>query len=317
MLESSPKIQSAINDIKNVISYAFEHSIARLLVSFAVIGGLPGLFYILEKNQSPHPILYGLAIYAVFMVLLAIYALVMAFHSVSRKYIEISDDKYETLHYLAELDAKHYGLQRKLFQQIAQINEDGSCHTKYSTILLAFTDNITKMEFYQHTPSTNDGSGVIEVHAEQKESGEIKVVPNIVRQNHKSCYWELTFVPALKNGQELKYFFEVDLLPATFAMNYVAMKEKKLDFEYGSTTMSYPTEHFIRKMVFPKSFVPKDYGYDVWLGDAHVRHMNEYIRISQLKFFRTGRTEEGCFYIELHIQHPIHGLKYVLTWIPS
>ena len=51
------------------------------------------------------------------------------------------------------------------------------------------------------------------------------------------------------------------------------------------------------------------------MGTGKVRHLDEYIRIHQNNFFK-DEIKHDAVYIELDIMYPIHGLVYVLTWIP-
>ena len=99
-------------------------------------------------------------------------------------------------------------------------------------------------------------------------------------------------------------------------MTFEELKAKNMDFEFCAMRIIYPTAHFKYKLIFPKGFYPISYGFDVWLGQGRVRHVNEYIRLQQKKFWREGKQSDSKIFIELSVLYPLQGLIYALKWIP-
>lgn len=313
------QLSDIFSEAHQLLSAAYSSVIPKIIIVITVLSGFPILWSFMElfKVGRIYRLLFSIIGYAFIILAIFLFTTMRAYRLLAEKYSEVKDtSKYETHHYLAELDAKHFGLQRKVYTISSHLENDGSFLSKHSTKLLAYGDRIDKIEHHQAAYSMPPSEGVITIDAEEKYSDEIKIIPNMKRQTYNKCYWELSFIPALQQGKELKYSYEVKLLPGSFAMDHKTMIQRNLNFEYAATTISYPTEAFQRKVIFPKNFIPTNLGYDVWLGDAQVRHTKEYIRIEQEHFFRKGVDEDECLYIELHIHHPIHGLKYVLLWVP-
>lgn len=230
--------------------------------------------------------------------------------------LQENQEKLGTLHYLQTLDSKYFGLSRKLHIVKSFLQKDGSLKQRCETKLVATTERVDSIEHYSKTSPFSHGDKKIQLEANNTmHNNTIQLIPEIVKQEKDSLFWKYRFVPSLKINEAIKYGYTIESLPDSFAMNYSELEKRKLRKEFVTVRISYPTEHFIFSMTFPVGFNPQNTGYEVWLGEGQVIHRLEMARIEQSNYFSDGRDGQQLF-IELKIKHPIHGLIYVLTWMP-
>lgn len=145
---------------------------------------------------------------------------------------------------------------------------------------------------------------------------DIKIHLDFLTEQKNLVRYKLRFTPQLYLDQSIKYRLEEALPPGAFAMNLEELKEKEMEWEFISNTVSYPTEELFLRVVLPRNFNPTDYAYDTWATvKSQQRHPTEYARIHEAKCFRDG-WDAGTLFMSLTIAHPIQGLTYVIKWKP-
>jgi len=246
--------------------------------------------------------------------------ILLLYFSVKNYIVSIKDiSKIVTQDKLCKIESNFIGLKRNLLEVDAEIDIKGVLRSKVTSSIFAVHNNISAIEHYKNAPHAPiDGeNNIVEEYGIDRSYGtrtynidkeEIFTSPNI-------SFWRFRFNPPLRKGNKVKYWY-VDRTPSnSFAMNFEEMIKRDLTYEYYSITITYPTEHMIFKISFPKKFDLVNPFYDVWLGKGRVIHIKEYSRIGIEDLF-SNTIEKEHNVISLKINNPIHGLVYVLKWIP-
>ena len=139
----------------------------------------------------------------------------------------------------------------------------------------------------------------------------------MIRADQRQCYWNINFVPALKEGQVVSYRYRQKTLPGAFARSLQEMRAHNLEYEFFSNHVTYPTEKLQIRVTFAPEITPRRIGYDVWLGSGRTRHMGEYARVQTDRDFESNRDADNKVYGQLQVAYPIQGLRYVITWVPE
>ncbi|MFZ2384978.1 MAG: hypothetical protein WBE75_02070 [Candidatus Omnitrophota bacterium] len=230
------------------------------------------------------------------------------------KLAQKKDPPKEDHHYLQELDAKFYGISRKILYLETELFDLGYAISKHSIDMCSTTDKIYSIEHSTSLPSIPEGGKQIDLQCPEQLIDGVRLRPTIISHKHNKLFWKLNFLPSLPSGKRIKYSYTERSPNGAFAMTKKELEARGLLWESFSMRISYPTEDYKHKLIFPAGFEPIEYDYDVWLGEGRVQHVEEIHRIRE--FWRVGRENDGRMYIEMSIKHPIHGLIYVLKWIP-
>ena len=275
---------------------------------FALLGAVNVVFPDLNTKSK---IIHATYIWIAIFVILTIIAYMRAMTILAQK----KDPPTEDHHYLQSLDAKFYGVSRKIVHVESQLLKEGRVESKHSIELVAKADKIYSVEHHMIMPHAPKGtSNLPQLDVETKENDKIKLKPVKITEGSHRLFWKLNFLPCLPKDKKVHYSYNEKSTEGSFAMSYEEMKKRDMEYEFCSMRIAYPTEHLKYKLTFPLDFDPTDYDYDVWLGEGRVQHMDEYRRVHN--FWRVGRNDDGKMFIELSIKHPIHGLIYALKWIP-
>ncbi len=222
-----------------------------------------------------------------------------------------------THRHLSELSGKFFGVVKKEDVVSFEVLADGSSRSTNDVRLMAYTRNLTQIEYTSSLPSVpDDVEGSVEISMEPQQHSDVKITFEVIRTEKRACYWSINFVPALRPGEVVSYRYHQKAVPGSFATNVNEMKARGLEVESYSRCVTYPTERLQIRVAFERGIEPVRMHYDVWLGRGRVRHMPEYIRIETTNSFVTGYDEDGRIYCGMQISHPIQGLRYVVTWIP-
>jgi hypothetical protein len=251
-----------------------------------------------------------------------IFLLVVAFllyfmlRSLRRAYAALPPDA-PTHRHLAEILGKFFGVQKKAYTIDCTVRADGSSSSTHDVELVAHANQITQIEYRSTTPSVPEGvTGRLEINAVARKDSGVDISAQVLRQDGRECYWSLNFAPALKPGQTIAYRFHQNTVPGAFSRSQEEMTGRGLECEFYSVLVTYPTDKLTVCVAFEKEISPLKMSYDVWLGNGRVRHMAEYAKIETQREFVSDRDQEDRIYGKLEIQYPIHGLRYVLTWLP-
>lgn len=224
-----------------------------------------------------------------------------------------------SLRALSTLSSHFYGLVYYEYAVSGELHEDGSFGIKYTTDLAATIDQIDGIERFTQAPHAPEVLGVpigLEAEAEEWHEFAVKLLPEVIREEPKTLFWKLRFVPDLPVGKRLRYSFVENLPPDSFAMTLEEMKRRDLRWEYFYVRISCPTEFLDFSVVLPPNFLPKQVNYDVWFGyNAKIKHFPEYDRIFDAGGW-TATLEDDRLCLQLKVNFPIHGLVYAVKWQP-
>jgi hypothetical protein len=142
---------------------------------------------------------------------------------------------------------------------------------------------------------------------------EVRLVPKDIGK--LGVFYVIQIIPSIEVGKFVAFTFERKTPPKVFALTLTELQDKQEPYEFSKVTVNYPMSHLGIKFMFPSNYFPTDALFDVWYGDARVRHFREYGRVSEA-CFRKDVADRRRFYMELSIPYPILGLSYLLHWIP-
>jgi len=275
---------------------------------FMILGGIASLWPNLTLKLK---VLWTLYIWVTILLAITLWAYLRTMVILSQK----KDAPEEDHHYLQQLDAKFYGISRKLLYVETELFNEGYTTSKHRIELTSTTDKVYSIEHSSTLPHAPlDGDRPIDLQVPDQLIDEVKLKPVILSLSKNKLFWQLNFLPCLPKGKKVHYNYSETSPRGSFAMTFEELKNRKMDYEYFSMRISYPTEHYKQKLIFPVKFDPTYYDYDVWLGEGKVQHPEEFHRLRN--FWHVGREKDGRMYIEISIKHPIHGLIYALKWIP-
>lgn len=314
------KIKEIARDISLFYGVVFVSKFAKILAGITVVSLYLGIFTVVsrfQENESAATVAKTTFLWFLAFLFLAIFIIVIIGASkllAENKILRTMKARMESPHYLQELDAKFFGLSRIIHKNDCELRNGGYLIHSCQTQLRATADNIDSIEHFASNPHIVSEEK-IGIDAGKVRAEGVELIPEVIQQKSDSLFWKMRFIPSLKKGQKVEYYYTTTGSKESFAMDFEEMKKRGLNREFMSMRISYPTEHFIYKLTFPEKFRPDSYGYEVWLGEGKVLHKNEVARIGEEKFFQDFM-EGNKLVLELKIKHPIHGLIYALVWIP-
>ena len=253
--------------------------------------------------------------FSVLIVALVVYLLYFLVFSLRKAYLFVPESVPKHRH-LADVLSSLFGLRKTRLAIECTVGVDGSSKTTYDVNLLAVEKGITQIEYVSTTPTLPDGCPELEPHFVSTKSG-ITMRVEILKRTSRECFWAVTFSPELKPGNAVEYRHLLTSPPKTFAVSAEEMQGRKLASESYSTLVTYPTDCLRIRVTFDGGAKPWHVLHDVWLGRGRVRHLAEYSRVVEEKAFTTDTDENGSLYGEILLNYPIHGLRYVVTWVPE
>jgi len=213
------------------------------------------------------------------------------------------------------LDSAFFGLRRKEYATRFDLTSDGAADINSTVSLVATTSNIKSVEHYRSAPHAREDGDSIGIEllkvGGDKNTGNL----DIVSANSRSASFRIAFQPSLAKGDGVEYSLLEKLGPGSFAMSYDDLQRRKMEWEHCAVRITWPTAGLFMRVTFPLRYVVSEVEYDVWLGNAQVRHMDEFTRIHNASGFLDG-TQNGKNCLDLRVAYPIHGLFYVLKWKP-
>jgi len=217
---------------------------------------------------------------------------------------EAKDQKY-----LCELGARHFGRVYKSIEIEVYLSNEGALNKGQTFVLEAKGENVGSIDYISRTPEVPDknADACHVIDAQAKDHGKIKIRPKEVKISATECIYKIYFIPGIKDGKNVKYFFEHKSPNGAFAMTDQELKKREMKFEYYAHEIRYPTEHLNLKLYFPQGFEPLNPNVDVWIGRGQDSHDNEKERVR--KYFNTDE-EKGRYYCELAVPYPLQGLAY-------
>lgn len=285
-----------------------------LAVALFILAALP-VMGVVAKESLPltSKVEYASAVLAAALVIYLLYFLV---YSLRRAYRLVPETTPAHRH-LADILSSLFGLRKTSLALACTIKVDGSSETIYDVELMAETKGITQIEYLSSAPSLPDGSGEFSPQFISSTSGGITMTVEILKNANRQCFWAVDFSPELKPRQAVKYRHRLSSPSKTFAVSAEEMETRKLSYESYSTLVAYPTDHLCIRVTFDAGTKPSKMAPDVWLGLGRVRHLAEYARIINETSFTNDKDSNGNLYGELLLKYPIHGLRYVVTWVPE
>lgn len=253
----------------------------------------------------------GLTLWLSILLILTIGAYLHGFSVLSMK----KDPPEENHHYLQSLDAKFYGISRKLLFIETELFSEGYSISTHKVIISCVADTFYSIEHSTLLPHAPEEAQPVKIELIDQQYKNIKLKAIELERGKNRLFWQLNFLPCLAKGSTVHYCYKERAPDGSYAMNLEELKRRNMSFESHSMRISYPTEHYKHKIIFPKGFDPLNCDYDVWLGEGKVQHREEVHRIK--KYWHVGREKDDRMYMELSVKHPIHGLIYVLKWRPS
>jgi hypothetical protein len=215
-------------------------------------------------------------------------------------------------------DSSSYGFCKEEWSACCELIPNGGARTKYRVMLSAITRDVPRIEYFVQNTLAFSGVGFlfdIGTEAATQASPIAKVRVKVSTHGPKRLAI-LEFEPPIPRGTSLTYSYATQAPPGSFAMTFEEVEKRRLEYEFRSRIVTYPTKHFYSKVIFPEGFEPIDTGYDVWFGLAKVRHDGEYYRIAYSSYWIDSHDELGRRYMQLNVDYPILGLRYVLKWVP-
>lgn len=304
------------DDAKRVLRDNLQHAWAKVATVVAVALAWLGP-YKAADYLGVVKIRYRLLVVAIFYFVAGVSVIIFFLYRSVRQAYEKLGPEIPTQKALTEMAGKFFGWRKDTFSSKVLISADGSSESINDVTLTAFAKQVRRIEYISATPSVPDEiEGRLEVSAEPHHEAGVKIIHEILRSTTKECFWSINFIPDLRAGKTVNYRFKQKCLPHSFALNLDEMRQRGLDLEHYSQQITYPTARFSLRVAFASELSPETIDYDVWLGRGGVRHMEEFIRISQAGFYSTGTDADNRIYGELDVEYPIQGLRYAITWKP-
>lgn len=309
-----------MNVTRRLLADSLPSTWAKIGAGIGFVAGPAGIFRVLLELIPAAPqweawakILLLAGVYAVIGIA---FLIVLHFLALKKAYARTPED--ENPHrLLCRLDGEQIGLIRIEHTTHTDIANDFSAKIFYQSRIKAIAPRVDGMEHFASVPSRPAGlEGVLVTEAEERREGHTQIRPVIARQTANDCFFVLNFVPPLRRGQEIMYSYRQNFPAQTFITSADELAARRLDFDYSTDMIPYPTERLVSTVVFPHGFIPQWVRYDVWMGKAFVRHVSEYVRLETLGAFESGYTADNRLYMKLDVQYPVRGLIYVLRWMP-
>ena len=297
--------------LRENLDKTWQKSVAVLLF---ILAALPAMGVVVKESLPlTSKVLYASAVLVPFLVIYLIYFLV---YSLRRAYRLVPETTPVHSH-LADILSSLFGLRKTSLALACTIKVDGSSETTYDVELMAETKGITQIEYLSSAPSLPDGSGEFLPQFISSTSGGITMTVEILKNANRQCFWAINFSPELKPRKPVKYRHRLNSPSKTFAVSAEEMETRKLSYESYSTLIAYPTDCLCIRVTFDAGAKPSKVAPDVWLGLGRVRHLAEYARIFNEAAFTNDKDDDGKLYGQLLLKYPIHGLRYVVTWVPE
>ncbi len=202
------------------------------------------------------------------------------------------------------------GFARDSIVKDGRIFGDGHIESKWSATLRAVSQSVGLIEHrYRSDATTNDIPTKEFIH-----DNRIATIEPMGVVGGDTIY-AIRIIPSVAPGEEFRIpNFAVASGAQAFRMLQPDSQGSSPFREHSRTRMTYPSNRLRIVMRFPRLFVPRASGYDVWYGESRIRHNEEYGRAS--RGFSVERDDGGGFYLVLEVEYPILGLFYVLWWEP-
>jgi hypothetical protein len=284
------------------------------------MSGVIGVFIrVLQQFLSP-----GALVAALTIGVLAVIANVLLLARQGKRLPSAWSKRMTILQDQFRLDSLSYGFYKEKWDACCNLTSKGSCQTRYETTVNAIAHEIPEIEYFGENLLAPPGvkfpmdiTAKASVHA----SPITQIRIERVTQSSKRLS-TLKFEPPIPKEGSITYPYATQAPRGSFAMTFEELEKRHLEhefypgYEFYARRVTYPTKHFYFKMIFPKGFEPIETGYDVWFGLAKVQHENECDRIASNGYWLDGYDESGRRYIQLKVDYPILGLRYVLKWVP-
>jgi hypothetical protein len=315
------KLDTLRAEVDGILSHTFTSSFWKLAALCSIIG----LYFILVNCLQQYfslsikkSYLWATILWFSFTIVFLAVICIHAYVKLRSKIISLNIDEFNTQEYLFKLGSQYTGRAYKFTKVSYQIKSNGAAYKKQHFNLCAVGEHILSMDYFSKTPHVLNSEKFTchTIMAEAKDQDKVKIQPAEVQSSANECIWELLFMPRLNRGDSIEYYFEHELPVGTYAMNKDDLKKRELEYEYYAHEIRHPTEEFSINLLFPKNFSPILLQYDVWIGEANYRHNSEYYRVGLEDYFKSSVKEDGVTFAELVVPYPIHGLTYVIRWVP-
>jgi hypothetical protein len=211
--------------------------------------------------------------------------------------------------------AHRYGFEYKQLDVRGVLKVDGSMElTRY--VVLTTRSALTNITFYLRAFMPPDGStGIIDFEKIDPPDIEMTAKP-VENPSVGGATARVDFGPPLVPGDTAIYRTTERFAPGSFATTADRLASSRFEHEFLSWSVGRPTRHLLFRVSIPNSLDPVECRHDVWYGLEHElgseRHRAEWHRL------------EGCFSVidpglnytvlQLEVDYPIVGLRYVLKW---
>jgi hypothetical protein len=305
------------DDAKRILTENLRNAYAKVGTAVVIALAWLGPYEAAEHLGVPG-IWYKLLVVAAFYLIAGVCVIIVFLYRSVRQAYEKLGPEVPTQKILTEVAAKFIGVQKQTFSNEVCILADGSSEGVSDVTLTALANQIRRIEYISATPSVpNHVEGRLEVTTEPRHDGGVKIFHEILHSTPRECFWSINFVPDLRRDKTVNYRYKQKCLPHSFSLNVEEMNQRNLDMEHYSQQITYPTARFRLRVAFTSELNAEGIDYDVWLGRGGIRHMGEYIRVSNQNFFTTGVDNDNRLYGELDVLYPIQGLRYVIRWRPQ
>lgn len=141
-------------------------------------------------------------------------------------------------------------------------------------------------------------------------------------KSDKSVYYnQVIFTPALKKGERARFRIILSNQKTHMMTRDEILKLIKDDkyihsepIEISELIITYPTDKFIKKLMFPKDYDVKRIFFSV--STKGVEQIKEKRRLKSLDSFNVEKDEEGRWICTLSVDNPIMGMNYCIYWEP-
>jgi len=321
----STNVNKSFRDAYTIFKCAYPSDGSRILAVITVLSFYLAIFPVVSmfcpKDTPPWYIMLISFLWCgeAFLIVVSIISMRAASRLLEEKNKLLEEEKIqlaqtETPQFLQELDAKFFGISQRHIIVECALQAEGYSIRDCKHRVVAMHDGIDSIEHTLSNPHA-DPTGKIELNAKGSRMANVELIPEILKVKDRALLWRMRFLPSLKKGQTVDYFYNEVGIKGSFAMNFKEMELRELKREFMSLTISYPTQYLRYKLTFPEKYTPLSYGFEVWLGEGEVKHKPEMLRLEQEEFFKDDLNGNKLV-LELKVKCPIHGLRYAIVWVP-
>ena len=223
----------------------------------------------------------------------------------------------KTYQYLAKRIGFGY---RKLHVQCI-IEPDGSAKVFRDVEIEAFS-SVSEFDTFIILPEENKETSSKDIEPGNIKSGDSHSLSlSVIKQEPGRMIAKIQISPPLKTGEWLKYrIFDFFLPPKLYAINISSedYEKREVQIDYFGWHINRPTKEFILEVQFPSGSSPSDYHLQVRYAASAGVPTEEVPDQEQRKLLKPElHYVEDRVVMVSKIDYPLHGLIYMLGWLPK